>query len=65
MALDNEVLDAKFTKREKLTKDDKTRKNALILVVKNPNKIKNTEELEDSIKEHMGEKNVVSTFFRL
>ena len=66
VALDNEVLDAKFTKREKLTKDEKARKNALILIVKNLNKIKkNIEELEDGIKEHMGEKNVVSTFFRL
>ena len=61
VALDNEVLDVKFTKREKLTEDHKARKNALILIVKNLNKIKNIEELE----EHMGEKNVVSTFFKL
>ena len=40
VALDNEVLDAKFTKREKLTEDDKARKNACIVVVKNLNKIK-------------------------
>ena len=40
VALGNEVLDAKFTKREKLTEDDKARKNALILIVKNLNKIK-------------------------
>ena len=56
VALDNEVLDAKFTKREKLTEDDKARKNALILIVKNLNKIKNIEELEDGIKEHRGKR---------
>ena len=51
--------------REKLTEDDKAKKNALILIVKNLNKVKSTEELEYGIKEHMGEKNVVSVFFRL
>ena len=65
IALDNEILDAKFTMREKLTEDDKARKNALILIVKNLNKIKRTEELECEIKEHMGEKNMISIFFRL
>ena len=65
IALDNEILDAKFTIREKLTEDDKARKNALILIVKNLNKIKSVEELEYGIKEHMGEKNVISIFFRL
>ena len=65
IALVNEILEAKFIMREKLTKDDKTNKNALILIVKNLNKVKSTEELEYGIKEHMGEKNVVSIFFRL
>ena len=65
IALDNKILDAKFTMREKLTEDDKARKNALILKVKNLNKVKSVEELECGIKEHMGEKNVVCTFFRL
>ena len=51
--------------REKLTKDDKARENALILIVKNLNKVKSLEELECGIKKHMGEKNVVCTFFRL
>ena len=51
--------------REKLTKDDKARKNALFLIIKNLNKIKSVEELENGIKEHMGEKNVISIFFRL
>ena len=63
--MDNEILDANFTIREKLTEDDKARKNALILIVKNLNKIKSVEELEYGIKEHMGEKNVISIFFRL
>ena len=51
--------------REKLTEDDKARKNALIFIVKNLNKVKGIEELEHGIKEHMGEKNVVNIFFRL
>ena len=65
IALDNEILDAKFTMREKLIEDDKARKNALILIIKNLNKIKSVEEVENGIKEHMSEKNVISIFFRL
>ena len=42
-----------------------TQENALILIVKNLNKIKSVDELEYGIKEHMGEKNVISIFFRL
>ena len=42
-----------------------TEENALILIVKNLNKIKSVDELEYGIKEHMGEKNVISIFFRL
>ena len=49
--------------RKKLTKDDKAKKNALILIVKNLNEVKSVEELECGIKEHMGEKNVVSIYF--
>ena len=58
-------MDAKFTIKEKLSEDDKAKKNALILIAMNFNKIKNREELKEGIKEHMEEKNVVSTFFRL
>ena len=65
IALDNEILNAKITVREKLTEDDKAKKNALILIVKNLNKVKSVDELEHGIKEHTGEKNVVSIFFRL
>ena len=65
IALNNEILDAKFTMREKLIEDDKVRKNALIFIVKNLNKVKSVEELECGIKEHMGKKNVISIFFRL
>ena len=65
IALDNEILDAKFTMREKLTEDDKVKKNALIFIVKNLNKVKSVEELEYGIKEYMDEKNVVSIFFKL
>ena len=65
IALDNEILDVKFTIKEKLIEDDKVKKNALILIVKDLNKVKSVEELEYGIKEHMDEKNVVGTFSRL
>ena len=73
VSLNNEILDAKFTSRVKLIEDNKARKNALILIVKNAlilivknlNKVKNIEELEFGITKHMGEKNVVSIYFRL
>ena len=42
ISLDNEIFEAKFISRYKLTEDDKARKNALILIVKNLNKIKDT-----------------------
>ena len=42
-----------------------TKENVLIFIVKNLNKIKSVDELEYGIKEHMGEKNVISIFFRL
>ena len=57
ISLDNEILDAKFTSRDKLTEDDKARKNALILIIRNLNKVKSTDEIEYEIKKHMGEKN--------
>ena len=65
ISLDNELLDAKFTSRDKLTEDDKARKNALILIIRNLNKVKSTEEIEYEIKKHMGEKNVVNIFFKI
>ena len=65
IALNNEILDAKFIVREKLTEDDKAKKNALILIVKNLNKVKSVDELEHRIKKHMGGKNIVNIFFRL
>ena len=43
----------------------KQKKNALIFIAKNLNKIKNIEELEEGIKKYMDEKNVVSVYFRL
>ena len=42
ISLDNEIFEAKFTSMDKLTEDDKARKNALILIVKNLNKVKDT-----------------------
>ena len=58
----------KFDKRSNEKKSQTNRaieENALILIVKNLNKIKSVDKLEYGIKEHMGEKNVISIFFRL
>ena len=65
ISLHNEILDAKFTSKDKLTEDDKARKNALILIIRNLNKVKSTDEIEYGIKKHMGEKNVVNIFFKI
>ena len=65
ISLDNEIFEAKFTSRDKLTEDDKARKNALILIVKNLNKVKGTEAIEHELKRHMGEKNVLNIFFKI
>ena len=59
----NEIMDAKFTSRNKLTENDKAKKNTLILIIRNLNKIKSTEKIEHAIKKHMGEKNVINIFF--
>ena len=61
----NEIMEAKFTTRDKLTEDDKAKKNALILIIRNLNKVKSTEEIEYEIKKHMGEKNVINIFFKM
>ena len=65
ISLDNEILEAKFTSRDKLTEDDKARKNALILIIRNLNKVKSTDEIEYELKEHMGEKNVINVLFKI
>ena len=61
----NEIMEAKFTSRDKLTEDDKAKKNALILIIRNLNKIKSTEELEHAIRLHMGDINVINIFFKI
>jgi hypothetical protein len=43
-------MEAKFTSRDKLTEDDKTKKKALILIIRNLKKVKSTEEIEYEIK---------------
>ena len=65
ISLDNEIFDAKFISRDKLTEDDKARKNALILIVKNLNKVKDTDIIEYELKKYMGERNVVNVFFKI
>lgn len=49
-------MDVKFTSRDRLTKNDKARKNALILIIRNLNKVKSIKAIEHEIKKHMGEK---------
>ena len=58
-------MDVKFASAEKLSEDDKARKNAVVLIAKNLSKIKTTIALEEGIKTLFGEGNVVSIFFRL
>ena len=65
ISLDNEIFSAKFTSRDKLTEEDKARKNALILIVKNLNKVKDTDIIEYELKKYMGERNVVNVFFKI
>jgi hypothetical protein len=61
----NEIMDAKFTSRDNLTEDDKAKKNALILIIRNLNKIKSTEKIKHEIKKHIGEKIVINIFFKM
>ena len=65
ISIQNEILDAKFTSRDKLTEDDKAKKNALIFIIRNLNKVKSIEEIKYEIKKHMGEKNVINVFFKI
>ena len=65
ISFSNELMDAKFASKERMSDDDKARKNAIVLIAKNLNKSKSTIALEEGIKAHMGEKNVIGVFFRL
>jgi hypothetical protein len=60
----NKILDGKLADRSLTSKNDIARKNALIPIAKNLNKAKNVQEIEESIKEHMGAKNTVNFFFK-
>ena len=64
-SLNNEIFKAKFTSRDKLIEDDKASKNTLILIVKNLNKVKDTEIIEHEFKKYMEEKNVLNVFFKI
>ena len=61
----NEMVDVNFASNEKLSDDDKARKNALILIARNLNKVKTTMQIEDAIRKCMGERNVLGFYFRL
>ena len=53
----NEIVDVNFASNEKLSEDDKARKNALILIARNLNKVKTTIQIEEGIQKCMGELN--------
>ena len=61
----NEIMEVNFASLVKLSEDDKAKKNAVVLIAKNLNKIKTTEALEGGIKKLFGEENVIDIFFRL
>lgn len=61
----NEIVDVNFASNEKLSEDDKARKNALILIARNLNKVKTTMQIEEGIRKCMGELNVLGFYFRL
>ena len=49
----NEIVDVNFVSNEKLSDDDKSRKNELILIARNLNKVKTTTQIEDAIRKYM------------
>ena len=61
----NEISEVNFASTDKLSEDDKARKNAVVLIAKNLNKTKSTSTLEEGIKNVFGEGNVIGIFFRL
>ena len=61
----NEIMEVHFASMEKLSEDDKAKKNAVVLIAKNLSKTKTTAALEEGIKKLFGEGNVVGIFFRL
>ena len=61
---DNEVLEEKIADRSHASADDIAKNNALILIAKNLNKVKSTEQIEKNIEAHFGPKNAVNFFFK-
>ena len=56
----NVIVDVNFASNEKLSEDDKSSKNVLILIARNLNKVKTTMQIDDAIRKCMGELNVLS-----
>jgi len=65
ISFSNEIMDVNFASTEKLSEDDKAKKNVVVLIAKNLNKTNSIEMLEKGIKSYMGVGNVIGTFFRL
>ena len=58
-------MEVHFASMEKLSEDDKAKKNVLVLIAKNLSKTKTITALEEGIKKLFREENVVGIFFRL
>ena len=58
----NEIMEAKLTPRYKPTEDDKAKKNALIFIIRNSNKVKSIEEIEYEIKKYIRKKNIINIY---
>ena len=61
----NEITEVNFASTKKLAKDDKARKNAVVLIAKNLNKTKTTAALKEGIKNFFEEEDMAGIFFRL
>ena len=61
----NEIVDVNFASNNKMSEDDKARKNAVILIARNLNKVKTTMQIEEAIRKCMGDGNVLGFYFRL
>ena len=56
ISLLNEILEVNFASTEKLSEDDKAKKNAVVLIAKKLNKTKTTTALEEGIRNFLGNK---------
>ena len=60
----NEMVEVNFASNVKLSEDDKARKNAVMLIARNLNKVNTTMQIEEGIRKFMEEGNVLSFYFK-